>query len=158
MGLLVDTVALRQLLSKYFGFPCQGRGRTCRPGEELHTGSCSIIACCELQRTVDTWEQLRVILCRVSSVSTVPSLRTERSTNRDWISCMSEHFSLFRSAQTGSGAHLTSNPIDTGRHFPLGVKRSGRQTDHSHPASADVKNFGAIPPLPYTSIYSWRGA
>jgi hypothetical protein len=37
-----------------------------------------------------------------------------------------------------------------------GVKRPGREADHSPPSSAEVKNGGAMPPLPYTS--SWRGA
>jgi hypothetical protein len=37
------------------------------------------------------------------------------------------------------------------------VKRLGREADHSHPSSAEVKNGGTIPPLPpHTS--SWRGA
>jgi hypothetical protein len=39
--------------------------------------------------------------------------------------------------------------------FP-GVKPSGCQPDHSPPASAEVKNGAAIPPLPNKS--SWRGA
>jgi hypothetical protein len=36
------------------------------------------------------------------------------------------------------------------------VKRPGREADHAHPYSAEVKNCGAISPLPRTS--SWRGA
>jgi hypothetical protein len=40
--------------------------------------------------------------------------------------------------------------------FPGGVKRPGRESDHSLPSSAEVKNGGAIPPLPHTS--SWRSA
>jgi hypothetical protein len=36
------------------------------------------------------------------------------------------------------------------------VKRQGREADYSPPSSAEVKNVGAIPPLPHTS--SWRGA
>jgi hypothetical protein len=35
------------------------------------------------------------------------------------------------------------------------VKRPGREADHSHPSSAEVKSSGVISPLPYTS--SWRG-
>jgi hypothetical protein len=31
----------------------------------------------------------------------------------------------------------------------LGVKRPGRETDHSPPCSVDAKNAGAIPPPPY---------
>jgi hypothetical protein len=33
----------------------------------------------------------------------------------------------------------------------LGVKRPGHETDHSPPSSAEVKNGGAIPPLPCMS-------
>jgi hypothetical protein len=36
-----------------------------------------------------------------------------------------------------------------------GVKRPGREADHS-PSSAEVKNGGAVPPLPYMS--SWYNA
>jgi hypothetical protein len=32
-----------------------------------------------------------------------------------------------------------------------GVKRQGREADHSHPSSAEVKNGGAIHPLPHMS-------
>jgi hypothetical protein len=35
------------------------------------------------------------------------------------------------------------------------VKRPGNEADHSPPSSAEVKNVGAIPPLPHTSL--WRG-
>jgi hypothetical protein len=38
----------------------------------------------------------------------------------------------------------------------LGVKRPGRDDNQSLPSSAQVKNGGAMPPLPHTS--SWRGA
>jgi hypothetical protein len=40
--------------------------------------------------------------------------------------------------------------------FSPGLKRQGREADHSPPSSAEVKNGGAIPPLPHTS--SWHGA
>jgi hypothetical protein len=36
------------------------------------------------------------------------------------------------------------------------VKRPEREADHSPPSSAEVKNGGAIPPLPH--MYSWHGA
>jgi hypothetical protein len=36
----------------------------------------------------------------------------------------------------------------------LGVKRLGRESDNSPPSSAEVKNGGAIPPLPNMS--SWH--
>jgi hypothetical protein len=32
-----------------------------------------------------------------------------------------------------------------------GIKRSGREADHSLPSSTDFKNVGAIPPLPHMS-------
>jgi hypothetical protein len=37
-----------------------------------------------------------------------------------------------------------------------GVKRQGREADHSPPASAEVKKRGSIHPLPHTP--SWRSA
>jgi hypothetical protein len=40
--------------------------------------------------------------------------------------------------------------------FSRGVKRLGREADHSSPSSAEIKNDGAIPPLTHT--YSWLGA
>jgi hypothetical protein len=38
----------------------------------------------------------------------------------------------------------------------LGIKRPGRETDHSSPSGAEVKNGAAILSFSYTS--SWRGA
>jgi hypothetical protein len=40
--------------------------------------------------------------------------------------------------------------------FSKGVKRQGREADHSPPSSAKVKNGGAVPPLP--NISSWSDA
>jgi hypothetical protein len=37
-----------------------------------------------------------------------------------------------------------------------GVKRQGPEADHSPPSSAEVKNGGAIPPLPH--MFSWHSA
>jgi hypothetical protein len=34
--------------------------------------------------------------------------------------------------------------------FSQGVKRPGREADHSRPSTAEVKNGGAIPPHPHT--------
>jgi hypothetical protein len=36
----------------------------------------------------------------------------------------------------------------------LGVKKPGLEDDHTPPFSSEVKNGGAIPPVPHTS--SWR--
>jgi hypothetical protein len=51
-------------------------------------------------------------------------------------------FTLLHSVQTGSETHL-------------GVKRPGREADHSPSSSANVKKDGAIPSPPHTS--PWRG-
>jgi hypothetical protein len=59
-------------------------------------------------------------------------------------------FSLLHNIQTGSGAHPASYTIGTGGSFPGGM-RPGRETDHSPSSSAEVRNGGAIPPLPHTS-------
>jgi hypothetical protein len=50
------------------------------------------------------------------------------------------------SFQTGSEAHPASYPVGTGAISP-GVKRQGRESDHSLPANAEVKNCGNIPQL-----------
>jgi hypothetical protein len=42
------------------------------------------------------------------------------------------------------------------RTLSAGLKRSGREADHSPPSSTEVKNGGATPPVSHTS--SWRGA
>jgi hypothetical protein len=41
--------------------------------------------------------------------------------------------------QTGSGAHPDSYPMGTGGAVSPGVKRPGREADHSHPTSAEAK-------------------
>jgi hypothetical protein len=51
------------------------------------------------------------------------------------------------SVQTVSGAHSSISPE---------VKQLGREADHSPPSSIEVKNGGAIPPLPQMS--SWHSA
>jgi hypothetical protein len=62
---------------------------------------------------------------------------------------------LFHSVQIGSGAHPASYTKGTGA-LSSGIKRLGREADHSLPSSAEVKNGKAIRPLPHT--LSWRGA
>jgi hypothetical protein len=65
-----------------------------------------------------------------------------------------EYFILLHRVQTSSGVHPASYLMGTGA-YSLGVKRLGREVDRSLPPSAEVKNGGAISPLPHTS--SWRG-
>jgi hypothetical protein len=48
------------------------------------------------------------------------------------------NFSLRHRVQNGSGAHPASYPMGT-RALSLGVRRPGREADHSLPSSADVK-------------------
>lgn len=55
-----------------------------------------------------------------------------------------------QSVKTCCGAHPVSHPVGTGVCFSR-VKRLGRETDHSHLSSAEVKNGGDIPSLPHMS-------
>jgi hypothetical protein len=48
------------------------------------------------------------------------------------------NFSLYHRAQNGSGSHPASYPMGTGA-LSLGLKRPGREADHSPPSSAEVK-------------------
>jgi hypothetical protein len=57
--------------------------------------------------------------------------------------------SVLHSVQTGFGAYTASYTMRTGGSFPGGgVKRQGREADHSPPSYVEVKKDGAIPPLP----------
>jgi hypothetical protein len=58
--------------------------------------------------------------------------------------------SLLHSVQTDSGALPAWYQMGNGGTFP------GSEADHSPPSRAEVKNGGAIPPLPH--MYSRRGA
>jgi hypothetical protein len=51
-----------------------------------------------------------------------------------------QKFSLLHIVQTGSGVHPTSYKMGTGGSFP-GVKRPGREADHSPPTSAEVNKM-----------------
>jgi hypothetical protein len=62
-------------------------------------------------------------------------------------------FSLLHRLQTGSGTHPASYPVGTGALSPA-VKRSGRETDHSPPCSAEVKMRGAIS-TPHYVFMAW---
>jgi hypothetical protein len=54
---------------------------------------------------------------------------------------------LLHSIQIGSDAHPASYPMGT-EGFSPGVKQPGREANNSPPSSTEVKNGGAIPPLP----------
>jgi len=59
------------------------------------------------------------------------------------------NFSLHHGVQNGSKAHPAGYPMETMGSYP-GVKRLGRQADHSPPSSAAVKNvwrYASSPPI-----------
>jgi hypothetical protein len=62
-------------------------------------------------------------------------------------------FSILHSVHTGSGAHPASYPMGD---LSLGVKRPGRETNHSYLPDAEVKNGGDIRQFPHMS--SWLSA
>jgi hypothetical protein len=64
-------------------------------------------------------------------------------------------FSVLHSVHTGSGDHPASYRVGAGALYP-GVKRPGREADHSPSPSDEVENGGSIPPLP--NVSSWRDA
>jgi hypothetical protein len=68
-----------------------------------------------------------------------------------------QEFTVFHSVQTGCGAHPASHPVDTGSDFPR-AKRSGREAAQLPPTSIEVKNGGAVLPLPHMSSWykPWR--
>jgi hypothetical protein len=66
------------------------------------------------------------------------------------------NFSLRYRVQIGSEAHPASYPIGT-RIPSLGVKRPGREADHSLPSSADVKECVKLY-FHSPSTRSWLGA
>jgi hypothetical protein len=53
---------------------------------------------------------------------------------------------LLCSVQTGCWCNPASYPLGTGGYFP-GVKRPGREDNHSAPSIVEVKNGGAIAPF-----------
>jgi hypothetical protein len=64
---------------------------------------------------------------------------------------MAGNFSLLHRIQTESEAYPASYPMGTGGAISLGVKRPGREADHSPPSSTDVKNAWRYTSTPNTS-------
>jgi hypothetical protein len=60
-------------------------------------------------------------------------------------------FSSPAASRPALGAQPASYPIGTRETISAGVKRPGRETDHSHLVPED-KRGGAIPPLPHMSF------
>jgi hypothetical protein len=61
------------------------------------------------------------------------------------------NLSLFHIVQTGSGAHLAFNSMGTGVIY-CGVRRLGRDVDHSPPSSADAMNEWSFTSAPRTCL------
>jgi hypothetical protein len=68
---------------------------------------------------------------------------------RGSIPCRERDFHPLDSVHTGSGAYPASYPVSTAASFP-GLERPECEAEHS-PSSVEVKNGGAIPPLPHTA-------
>jgi hypothetical protein len=64
------------------------------------------------------------------------------------------NFSLHHRVQNGSEAHPASYPMVTRGSFP-GVKRPGREADHSPPSSAEVKNAWSYTSTPQFVFIAW---
>jgi hypothetical protein len=79
-------------------------------------------------------------------------LSESRSRRTGFDSRQGQDFSLLHSVQTSL---RRTHPLGARGVFP-GVKRPGREADHSPPSNAEVKNGGAIPPLSH--MPSWHSA
>jgi hypothetical protein len=66
------------------------------------------------------------------------------------------NFSLRHRVKTGSGTHPASCPVCVPGALSLGVKRPGREADHSPPSSAEVKE-GVELYLHSPNTSSWSG-
>jgi hypothetical protein len=64
------------------------------------------------------------------------------------------NFSFHHRDQTGSGSHPVSYPMGI-RDFSLGVKRPGREANHSPPPSAEVKNTWSYTSIPQYAFVAW---
>jgi hypothetical protein len=92
--------------------------------------------------------------CRIERDSSVDIATRYWLDGRGSISSRVKRFSLFHNVQTSPGAHPDSYLIPGA--LSSGVKRPGRDANHSPPSSASVKKDGAILTLPQTS--AWRSA
>jgi hypothetical protein len=75
--------------------------------------------------------------------------------DRGSISESGRDFSLRYCIQTGSGPHPASYRMGAGGSFP-GVRRPGREADHSPPCSAEVKNAWSYTFTPPYVFMAWN--
>jgi hypothetical protein len=107
----------------------------------------------ELTLVPDSKLPQRFTICVGSARVAVGSVSGDGLNSPGSISRHGQNFSPLHSVQTSSGAYPMSTGASLSR-FPPGVKRSGREADHSPPSNAEVKNGGAVPPLP--RMFSWH--
>jgi hypothetical protein len=91
-----------------------------------------------------------------SSISIALGYGLDNQGSKVWFLAGAGNFSLHHHIQNSSGAHPASFPVGT-RVLSLGIKRLGREADHSPPSSAKVKECVELyfhsPNMP-----SWHGA
>jgi hypothetical protein len=88
-------------------------------------------------------------MSRDSSVGIATGYGLDEQGGREFESRSGKRFSLLYIVQTGSGVHPTSYKMGTGDFFP-GVKRQGREVDHSALTSTEVKKmwiYTSTPPI-----------
>jgi hypothetical protein len=95
--------------------------------------------------------------CRDSSIGIALDYGLDDRGSRVRFPAGAGNFSLHHRVQNGSGAHPASYPMGTRGSLSLGVKRPGREADHSSPSSAEVKEWVELY-LHSSNTPPWRGA
>jgi hypothetical protein len=117
VGFVVDKVALRQIFSEYFGFPCQfSVHRLLHTHHHLSSGA------------VKTGQIVADVPNGLSLTPPHPKKLLKKTSSdgiaTGWIARVLfpavQDFVSFHSAQTGSGVHPASYPMGTGGSSPLG--------------------------------------
>jgi hypothetical protein len=96
-----------------------------------------------------------VVTLNVTNLCSKPPLQVGIATGygleaRSSIPDRNKKICLLYIVQNGYGAHLAIYPVGIGA-FSLGIKGLRREANYSPPPSTEVKNAGAIPPLPHIS-------
>jgi hypothetical protein len=82
---------------------------------------------------------------------------TAKLTNFSGLSLQMDYLSFFFLTEFCVTFHLGKLPIQwVPEALSLGLKRPGREADHSPPRGVEAQNGGAIPPLSHTP--SWHSA
>jgi hypothetical protein len=99
-----------------------------------------------------------------SAIPDLCKLKLERSRYSDWLGAGRPWGRISSPGRGNIFLSTSSIPVLGPTHpiqwapgaLPPGVKRQGREADHSPPSSTEVKKYGAIPPLP--RMPSWHSA